>query len=430
MYINIKQKTNNFIYIIWPFGLIFMHFCLFRIDTFEFSIGTGVCLTIAIYLAFNIQVYSIKKFYIAISIICFFFIYTFIFFSFAENIDEFFKSLIQIILLSFIILTCSHIKLPHPKYIDCSINIFLALSTMISLIVMAQFISLNFFDSYALTNIYGPFSPLGPGYMVYEPHPMSFVRRPNGIFSEPSVAGWFLVYGVSVSIVTSTLRKKNGYLTTFICGIGSIATLSISAIINIVIVSLISIWVKSNKIEKFYFNTIIVAVIIIALGWVTVKANITSRFGNIFEEGTSIYYRLNAPLSLLSESLIEHPFGHPIGQVDYILSKPYMINWKYGSSTNIDNSFFMISYYYGFMGVFFTFFVFYIAIRLFFQKSHSAIILISLLLSLAETGSLWSPNLVLLIGYSIILIRHIRSIEHNHHINFPEHYSLNKIVNI
>ena len=414
MYNNIRLNKQHFVYSIWPIGLIFMHFCLFRIDTFEFSIGTAVCLIISLYIAFNIQVYSKKKFHIAFFILCLFLIYTLIFFSFAKDVEEFYKSLIQVILLSYIILTCSQIKLPPSKYIHLSVNIFLFLSTLISLIVLAQFITLNFFDSYTLINIYGPYSPLGPGYMLYEPNPLSFIRRPNGLFSEPSVAGWFLVYGASVAIVFSTVRKKEGFLATFICSVGAVATLSISAIVNIVILSLICIWIKSNKLEKLYLYAIFVAVIIITLGWVAVKANITSRFGNYFEEGTSSYYRLNAPLSLLSASLDDHPFGHPIGQVDYILTKPYMINWKYGSSTNIDNSFFMISYYYGYVGISIIFIIFYIGISLLVRKSHSSIILFALLLALAETGALWSPNLVLLIGYSIILIRYIKITEHKY----------------
>ena len=147
------------------------------------------------------------------------------------------------------------------------------------------------------------------------------------------------------------------------------------------------------------------------LGWITVTANITSRFGNFFVESTSSYYRLNAPLTLLSESLRDFPFGQPLGQVNYILSKPYMINWEYGSFVNIDNSFFMVSYYFGILGIIIFLIVVIITAQYFLKRSSAVLILVALLLALAETGALWSPNLVLLIGYSILLIRFIRTRE-------------------
>jgi hypothetical protein len=405
------SKWQQALLIIWPIGLVFMHFCLFRIDNFEFSIGTTVCLTVVIYLTAYSQIQSLKYSYLTLVFLSCFFIYTLLLCSFADDLTEFLKSFIQVFVLLILLFLCIQIKLPHPKIIERSVNTFLILCVAVALLVVAQFIFLNVFDSYAIMKIYGPFSPLGPGYLVYEPHPLSLIRRPNGVFSEPSIAGWFLVFGLSVAVASPTLRKKNKYFSTIICGLGAIATLSISAITNILVLSLIHLWIRSKKVKRIYIHCGIILVVLFFLGWVTVKANITNRFGNIFVEGTSSYYRLNAPLKLLSESLRDYPFGHPLGQVNYILSKPYMINWELGSSVNIDNSFFMISYYYGIMGISISIIVLIVAAHFFLERSRSMLILAALLLSLAETGALWSPNIVLLIGYSIILIRFIRIIE-------------------
>jgi len=402
------SKGQQALMAIWPMGLVFMQFCLFRIDTFEFSIGTTVCLIVIIYLTANLRIKSLNIMHLSIAFLCCFFIYTLILCSFAENLTEFLKSFIQVCNLLLVIILCFQIQLPHPKLIEHSASIFLILCMAVALLVIAQFVLLNGFDSYAIMKIYGPFSPLGPGYLIYEPNPLSFIKRPNGVFSEPSVAGWFLSFGVSVAVASPILREKNGRFSAAICGIGAIATLSISAIINIAVLSLVSLWIKSKRKKKKYIHVGLVLVVFIALGWVIVTANITSRFGNIFVESTSSYYRLNAPLTLLSESLKEFPFGHPLGQVNYILSKPYMINWKYGSFVNIDNSFFMVSYYFGIFGVIMSLIVAFIAVYFFLKRSNAVLILVALLLALAETGSLWSPNIALLIGYSILLIRFIR----------------------
>jgi hypothetical protein len=155
-----------------------------------------------------------------------------------------------------------------------------------------------------------------------------------------------------------------------------------------------------------------VVVVFIFLGWIGVTINIGNRYENLFVEGTSSYYRLTAITMLLSDSIPEFPLGHPLGQTDYIEKMPYMINWEYGSTTNIDNSFFMVSYYFGILGIIVALIVLAYAVYLILKHSYAALIMVTLLLSLAETGGLWSPNVVLLVGYSIILIRFIRSTEH------------------
>ena len=398
---------------IWPLGLVFMQFCLFRIDNFEFSIGTTVCLIVVIYLTANLRINSLKMMHLSIALLCFFFIYTLILCSFAEDLTEFLKSFIQICNLLLLLILCCQIQLPNLKLIERSVSIFLILCMTVALLVVAQFVFLNVFDSYAIMKIYGPFSPMGPGYLIYEPHPLSLIRRPNGVFSEPSVAGWFLAFGASVAVASPIWQKKNRYFSAIICGIGAISTLSISAIINIAAISIVSLWIKSKRAKRIYLylHVGLVLVVFFFLGWITVTANITSRFGNFFVESTSSYYRLNAPLTLLSESLRDFPFGQPLGQVNYILSKPYMINWEYGSFVNIDNSFFMVSYYFGILGIIIFLIVVIITAQYFLKRSSAVLILVALLLALAETGALWSPNLVLLIGYSILLIRFIRTRE-------------------
>ena len=83
-----------------------------------------------------------------------------------------------------------------------------------------------------------------------------------------------------------------------------------------------------------------------------------------------------------------------------------MINHDAGSQTNIDNSFFLVIYYFGVTGLIITLVCILFAANQIFKKQKVAPLTIALFLSLSQTGALWSPEITLLIGYTLILGRH------------------------
>jgi hypothetical protein len=400
--ISLGQKVMM---IVWPIGLALMQFRLFWLNNFEFSIGTAVCLAVLCFTA-NLR-FSQNQLLIAI----FFLIYVLILGCYAENSVEFIKSYLQLCILVIVGIMCCSVALPHPRLVKLSINIFNGLCVIIALLVITQFIFLNVFNSYFLMNPYGSHSPIGPGYIVYSPGIFAAIKRPNGIFSEPSTAGLFLTFGASVALASPKLIGRSSWIKALICSAGAIATLSLAAFINIMALSLCLNYIKKIWKGKKLLRILFIAVVFTLIGWFIASADLKNRVNNFFIEGTSSYYRLSAPIYLLADSIPDFPLGHPLGQVDYIAGKSYMVNWKYGSQTNIDNSFFMIYYYFGVLGIVISLVVWIYAAYLFFKGSYAVLIILTLLLALGTTGALWSPNIVLLIGFGIILIRYIRCME-------------------
>tara|TARA_B100000674_G_C37761852_1_gene878342 strand:- start:260 stop:616 length:357 start_codon:yes stop_codon:yes gene_type:complete len=108
----------------------------------------------------------------------------------------------------------------------------------------------------------------------------------------------------------------------------------------------------------------------------------------------------------MGESLQKFPFGHALGDIDFISTREYMINHDAGSQTNIDNSFFMIIYYFGIVGLLITLICFLFLVDQLLRKKKVAPLTIALFLALGQTGALWSPAIILLIGYVMVLSRY------------------------
>jgi hypothetical protein len=190
-----------------------------------------------------------------------------------------------------------------------------------------------------------------------------------------------------------------------------LATVTVSAYINAIVIigaTLLtasgSTWQRIGSVVMALLGVSIVVALVFYVG-------VADRFVNFAEEGSSIYYRVVAPLLLLGDSLVDYPFGYPLGQVEYIESKNYMVNWLYGSSTNIDNSFFMVAFYFGYLGIALGTIVLSYLMYLIRKKSDASIVLVAVVLMLLETGALWSPNVALVLGFSILVIRMIRACE-------------------
>jgi len=83
-----------------------------------------------------------------------------------------------------------------------------------------------------------------------------------------------------------------------------------------------------------------------------------------------------------------------------------MQNWSQGSQTNIDNSFFLVMYYFGLIGVALVLFVFLLLFKNLLKRKKTALVCLALCLALSQTGALWSHGVILLIGYSVLLCRY------------------------
>jgi hypothetical protein len=278
------------------------------------------------------------------------------------------------------------------------------------LFIIAQALAFNLWRDFQLANLLGPFAPLGPGDEVYEPSPLALLPRANGFYSEPSVAGWFMSFAAALALAARRLYPILCTLTAMTCALAAMATLSLTGVLgpSIVLAGYV-LFVRDRLGVKLFWLVLAGSGIGFAIHYAH-QLGILARFDNFDLPGTSIYYRMNAPYTLVTESLARFPLGYPLGQTDFIESRHYFINWEHGSQTNIDNTLFTIVFYFGLLGVLFNATYLLQAARYLLLKRHAVgVIMASLLIGLATTGAGWAHHFVLMIGYAIVVGRYLRA---------------------
>jgi hypothetical protein len=254
----------------------------------------------------------------------------------------------------------------------------------------------------------GPFAPLGPGNEVYLASPLSALPRANGFYSEPSVAGWFMSFATALALAGRRLYPLLTTVTAIICALAAMATLSLTGVLGaILVLAGYVLFVRDRLAVKLFWLALAGsgAAVALTLAW---QLGILERFRHFHTPGTSIYFRLNAPLNLISESLERFPLGYPAGQTDFIASRHYYINWENGSPTDIDNTLLMVVFYFGLLGLLFNATYLVQLARFLVLKRHAVgLIMLSLLIGLSTTGAGWAHHFVLMIGYAILLGRYL-----------------------
>lgn len=395
-----------YVMLLWPFALLFMQFRLFWIGTFPFTISTLIYLVFIIFFLLFSKT-NPKHVIIALVIL----LYAIIVGFWNDNMIEYIKSLLLLINLILMMLFVIDMPIPSSELIKKSVTIFLRISWVIAILVILQAITLNFLGTAILTNPFGPFAPMGPGGQIYVPDPNAAIKRPSGVFSEPSIVGWFMTFATAVALCSPILTGRKETRAAIVFAIAVLSSFSLSGFVDIVAVFMVYLFITNKKKinNKSMMILQIGAIISVVLVFLAIFIFIVShRMGDFLVEGTSTYFRTIAPLLLLSDSLPAFPFGHPLGQTSYIESKDYMVNWAEGDDTHIENSFLFISFYLGFIGVGITVLVIFYLIRSILQKKIESLMMLSVVLTLMETGSLWAHHVIMYMGYAIILIRFIQ----------------------
>lgn len=391
-----------------PIGIAFMNFTFFYVGGAPFTLGTIISAMFSFVLL--VEMFSNMQFTKLIMVFIgatFLVLYLLVGVLYAKEVVEFIKSYVLFVNLLFVIYSTYHLKTIDTRTVTMTINVIIFTSMSVSLLVLIQYIFWNILDNFQFTSVFGVFTPSGPGGESYIPRPDAPIKRPNAVFSEPSIAGWYLSLSAAIIYLFSDKSKLIIMVIAFVL-VASMLTFSLSGIFNsAVLIVLILFYAQKYVIRKIVYIPLIIMLVVLSVYFITPEY-IGSRLNNLFIEGTSSYYRLVAPIMLLNDSLVEYPFGHLLGQIEYIKNKPYMVNWEHGSSTNIDNSVLMFIYYFGLFGVVALIAVIYKITMLMLNNSNSIILYIMLILLLSETGSIWSPNLTMVIGLVIILSRYIR----------------------
>jgi hypothetical protein len=389
---------------IWPAGLVLMQLRLLMIGEFEVSLGVVVCHLLELYLVLFYWLWRPPAWQIAL--VALVLLYTLALGTSAEEPLEFWQSFLQVANLLLMMLLCLNARIEGASEIRRSLAVFCVLAIASACVIVAQALSFNLWRDFRLAAILGALQPIGPGYEVFLPSMLSALPRANGVYAEPSVAGWFMSF--ALALAARRILPRLGAVAALACGAGAVATLSLTGILGAtIVVGSYLLFVRDRRRFKLAFAAAAGSGLALAL-YVASELGILARFANIDQPGTSIYFRLAAPYRLINESLLQYPLGHPVGQTGFIATQPYFINWEAGSQTNIDNSLLMIVFYFGLLGILAN--ATYLAqlARYLLMRRHAVgLVMMSLTIALLTTGAGWAHHFVLMIGYAILAGRYL-----------------------
>lgn len=396
--------------LLWPVGVVFGQMTFGYVASFPLNLSLFV-LAVTIPALIFLTAHRLPWMVVTLLISVYAFLILFIY---PSDPVEFAKSFGQLVLLMATLSIAFAAHIP-PVVIDRMIRITLILAAASALLILMQAAIWNLGYTELLSRPMGAFQPLGPGGDApYSANPYAPIKRPNGLYSEPSIAGWLMSFFYALAIcsarrISFARRWRYFFIPLFMAA--ALSTGSLSGFLSVAAVSIAWALGKSHQrrnsvAPKLGALFMLMLAFFVATSWS--GEVMKSRIENLSEPGTSIYYRVFAPLQLLRDSLPAYPFGHPLGSDRFIAEKTYMINWAEGSSTNIDNSAFLVAYYFGLPGVVAVVISLWYVVRKLFCSHVSREMSLAMALALLATGALWSPFLSLFLGSGLLFSRGLR----------------------
>jgi hypothetical protein len=389
---------------VWPVSLVLMQATLLELGDFAVTAAVIACHLLQLHL---VMFYWLKRpphwqVTIALTILALGLAAG----AFARDLTEFLRSLAHLTNTVLMVLICLNVRIGRGAEVGRSFTLFCVLASAVALLIVVQAISFNLWRDFRLAGMLGPFAPLGPGGEVYAPAPTAAVPRANGLYSEPSVAGWFMTFAAALALAARRRRPALGTLTAAVCSIGATATLSLTGLLGPILIWAGYLLLVRDSWRFKASSGLIAGLAIVAALHQANELGILSRFAHLDTPGTSIYFRLSAPYRLIGESLDRYPLGYPLGQTEFIASRHYYTNWEQGSQTNVDNTLLMIVFYFGLLGMLCNAAYLMKAAQFLLLKRHAVgLIMLSLLIAASATGAGWAHHFVLMIGYAIVVGR-------------------------
>jgi hypothetical protein len=392
---------------LWPISLVLMQVTLLHLKSFEITLSVVICHVLEVYI---VVLYWLRRppdaqIVTALGLIA----YTLGLGLFAWNGIEFGRSLALFLNLIAMVLICLNARLATRPEIRRSVAVFCVAAAGAGLFIIAQALTFQA-DNFVLSNILGPLAPIGPGNEVYDVTAKAPPPRPAGFYSEPSVAGWFMTFATALALACRRLYPVLTTLAATICALAAMATLSLTGVLGAATVLAGYVLLVRDRLGyKLLWlglaGTGVTTVLVYAY-----HLGILERFHNMNTPGTSVYFRMNAPSRLISESLDRFPFGYPLGQTNFIASRHYYFNWLQGTQTTIDNTPLSIVFYFGILGLAMNAtYLIQLARYLLLRRHPIGLLMLSLLISLATTGAGWGHHVVLMIGYAIVVGRYLHA---------------------
>jgi len=225
--------------------------------------------------------------------------------------------------------------------------------------------------------------------------------RAQGFYLEPSYNA-FVIGSIGVFLLTIRWRRK---ATLALVLTGIIASQSATAIILILGFLAIAVMKASVRVR-------LLALVATALLAVFSGTYLLIRVATITTEGSSAYYRILAPIEVMIDVLTYSPAGKPFGSVEETITG-YNLFMAGIPATSLDNGFYVLIFYFGWAGIIAISALGLLVARAVFRKTEPAdgmwIATTWLFGSLFFSGAIMTPEFGIITAVIIIAIRTERS---------------------
>lgn len=230
------------------------------------------------------------------------------------------------------------------------------------------------------------------------------INRAIGFYYEPSFCALVLVSMVVIQL----LEEKLNWLVIGVAAIGVVVTTSVSgivALLALVAMFVISSPPQAHQSVRSKWQGLILVLTIVSVGVIAAveyKDYLLTRGSEIGRDGSSIHYRLVAPIAIVKDVLLSRPFGMAFGRMESAASEYQMLNGDVITET-IDNGIYLLIFYFGWIAFFalswLVLYVVYLAIR---RRRIDLLFFGYIALAFNFNGAVFSPEdllLFLLVAY-------------------------------
>jgi putative colanic acid polymerase len=320
----------------WPtvfiaVGIVFQHFTVFEVLGFQVTLGLLIGVP-ALFLLVGAE--GVPR--LVRLILPAVFYLSFVALVEAEFVEPSqFVSSLALIVLALVILSLSQsgFRITNINFLTKSLGVvFVALS----LFSFAQTVT-GFFGSDFLFNPWREFQYQ----YLYQPFVGNVTfPRAAGAFLEPSYNA-FVIGSLAVCLILLG-KPISRVLPVALIGIGSTQSANGLLIFGLLVFFLL-VFTKSKR-KAMYFLVLTTLLVVF-------QSYLTQRITSLDSLGSSANYRFFAPLQMIADILLNHPFGLPAGSIDSVVPRYGLVMFGKEVTSSIDNGFYVIVYLSGWIGV-------------------------------------------------------------------------------
>jgi len=280
---------------------------------------------------------------------------------------------------------------------------FIAL-TILTFFVMAQAGLVYLSGSTILYNIFGGHQYMGE--VNIHKHYLGEINRAPGLYLEPSFCAFVIITLWTVCLISSHRIIASSMLSM----VAMIFIVSFSGVLAFACLLALFLVMRDRYADKKLRN-FSVFMAFSTLGLIVKFGDyLSGRALEIMIEGSSVYYRLVAPLVVIKDVLTNHPMGIAFGQMESYLAPFELIHGKIGGpgGSSIDNGVYLFLFYFGWLAlILLTVFIISMLKAAISKKKNLSILLFYIFLSFGFSGGMLLPEYALLL---IIVIYQYRII--------------------